>query len=317
MFEFSSAIAGFGLATAAYGAVSVALGHRFTAVRRSRRADAAEALPAGYRPVVFPSLDGIRLAAWYVPARNARGAVVMVHGRGAHKGHELEADPQLLVSDLVASGLSVLAIDLRGHGQSDRARMTYGWKERLDVRGGVAWLLAQGYEPGRIGVLGASMGGAAAFAAAAEDDAIGAVATDCAFADFGRVLQLHFPRVLPMRSGRLFLPGTLVAARMIAGAYLNDFRPVEHARRMRGRPALVIHAQGDPFIPVSHAHELAQAADAELWVNDSDRHVGGFGADPQAYRSRVCRFFERGLAPRDTARGSFLRPADRAVAMPA
>jgi dipeptidyl aminopeptidase/acylaminoacyl peptidase len=51
-------------------------------------------------------------------------------------------------------------IDLRGHGGSSTARLTYGARESQDVLGAVDWLRARGH--GRIGVLGASMGAAPA-----------------------------------------------------------------------------------------------------------------------------------------------------------
>ena len=285
-----------GTLSMAYVGLSVALGHRFTSTRSRSNAPAVEGRIPAHECVTFPSRDGLRIAAWYVPASAAAGAVILVHGRGAHKGHELEADPLTLVADLVASGLSVLAIDLRGHGDSDHARLSYGYHERLDVLGAFDWLRARGYHAGRIGVLGASMGGAAAIAAAAEETGLGAVVTDCAFGDFGAVLRRNFPRVLPLRSGTLFLPGTLLAARAMVGVFMHSFRPAELACRLRDRPMLVIHAAGDPFIPVSHARAIAEAAGAQSWISDCDRHVGSFVAEPEAYRRRVTDFFRQALA---------------------
>ena len=60
-------------------------------------------------------------------------------------------------------------IDLRGHGQSSPARMSFGLKEHRDILGAVDWLKGRGYRPGHIGVLGQSMGGASTlYAVAAE-----------------------------------------------------------------------------------------------------------------------------------------------------
>ncbi len=55
--------------------------------------------------------------------------------------------------------------------------------------GAVDYLLDRGYAPGAIGVLGASMGGVAALHAAVGDEAIGAVISDSAFADFGEMIE--------------------------------------------------------------------------------------------------------------------------------
>jgi uncharacterized protein len=283
-------------ACAVYACASLMLGHRFTTPRDRQRvaADLSERLPR-HEPVRLKSRDGRDLAGWYVPADQPKGAVILVHGMGAHKGFELEADPLCLVSDLIQARFAVLAIDLRGHGESAPSRMSYGFHERLDVLGAVDWLIDRGHAPGKIGVLGASMGGAAAIAAAAEERAIGAVATDCAFADFGAVLERQFPRVLPFGLGRVLLPGTLLAARILVGTFMHRFAPARLANALADRHVLVIHSDADPFIPRWHGHAIATAAGAQLWETQCDRHVGSFAADTTAYRRRVREFFDSAL----------------------
>ncbi|UCD29069.1 MAG: alpha/beta hydrolase, partial [Planctomycetota bacterium] len=70
-----------------------------------------------------------------------------------------------LIPYLHKAGFAVLAIDMRGHGESQSARNSFGVYERRDVLGAVEWLSDTGYEPGDIGVLGISIGGAAAIGA--------------------------------------------------------------------------------------------------------------------------------------------------------
>jgi alpha/beta superfamily hydrolase len=61
---------------------------------------------------------------------------------------------------------------LRGHGQSADAPFTFGIYERRDVEGAIDWLKSQGFESGKIGVLGVSMGAASVIGAAAGDRAL-------------------------------------------------------------------------------------------------------------------------------------------------
>ena len=280
-----------GIAGGAYAMVSAALGNHFTRPMRQPVSCPRRRSPAHLVVDMTSRHDKVQLSAWYIPSLRSRAAVILVHGRGSSKGFELEADTEKLVIGLNDIGLSVLTLDLRGHGESADGRMSYGFHERLDVLGAVDWLVGNGYEPGRIGVLGASMGGAAALTAAAEDDAIAAIATDCAYADFGKIARGVFRDALPLGAGQVLLPGTLLAARMIIGTFMSQFRPADYAARLGVRPLLVIHTTRDPVIPITHAFELQVAADAQLWVIDSERHVGGFREDPDRYTSRICAFF--------------------------
>lgn len=89
------------------------------------------------------------------PEGKARGVVAIVHGFNSHSGHYLWTAAQL-----VASGLAVYAVDLRGRGQSDGERF---WVEKFsDYLGDVHALvmLAKSREPGLpVFLLGHSAGG--------------------------------------------------------------------------------------------------------------------------------------------------------------
>jgi len=66
----------------------------------------------------FPSAKGLRIfyRSWQPPTA-PRGVVVIVHGFNSHSGYYLWTAEQL-----VAKGLAVYALDLRGRGQSDGER---------------------------------------------------------------------------------------------------------------------------------------------------------------------------------------------------
>lgn len=284
---------------AGYLAIAFAIAHRFTCTRRGETGGACGSLtPTNVR---FASRCGRqRIAAWYFAAGDAQGAVVLVHGRHAGKGSEVGdgQDASALVESLLRRRLSVVMIDLRGHGASTGSRLSYGHNERLDVLGAVDWLRGRGYAEGRIGVLGASMGGAAVIAAAAEEPAIGAVVSDSAFADFGDILDRNFPQAFPLPGAMLFLAGALLIARLLTGAPFGRFAPKAYAEQLRDRPTLVVHSSGDRMIPPAHAEMLAEAAQGELWITESLGHVGSFAACPQAYVDRIGSFFESRLAVR-------------------
>ena len=142
------------------------------------------AMPS-YEDVRFPARDApLELHAWWVPSSSGPqgAAVVVVHGLGA-----CIRDREVLLPAGMLSGLGygVLMLDLRDHGGSsvEDGRMAGGTEEYRDVMAAVDWLVAQGLEPERIGVLGASMGAATAIVAGGQDERISAVWADTSYAD--------------------------------------------------------------------------------------------------------------------------------------
>jgi uncharacterized protein len=288
----------------AYVVMISVVAHRFTTPKRVSPPRLPDALAPRFERVQFAArADTVRIAAWYRTVSSSTAAVIMVHGRDGCRGDELRGDTFLMAERIAAAGMSVVMMDLRGHGDSDGARLTFGHHESRDVLGAVDFLLARGYQPARIGIFGASMGGVSGIAAAATEPAIGAVVTDSAFADLDDVLRLQFRRLtrLPV----CCLRGALVVARLLTGVNLTARAPHRLVRAMRGRPMLVIHAAGDPFVPVRHAHLLADAGQAACWITPGTRHLASAGAVGARYAEVVADFFAEALgmlAPPATAR---------------
>jgi dipeptidyl aminopeptidase/acylaminoacyl peptidase len=261
------------------------------------------ALGVVYEDVRFPARGGgVEIAGWYLPSEHTRRAVVLVHGKDANRTREFDTYlgdnvpgqfPELAVG-LNKRGFAVLMIDLRGHGESGRARFGFGRTERLDVLGAVDWLVSRGFRPGSIGVLGVSMGAATAIGAASIDPRIGAVVADSSYAELAPIVEQNWTPVTHLPG--LFLPMTRWIGRGWFGCDINAARPVDEIGVIR-RPILLIHGDADPVVPAGHARVLKQAAGdwAELWECHSARHAAAYLVDPQAYLDRVTVFFDRRL----------------------
>jgi len=112
------------------------------------------------------TVGGERVAGTFTPATGSpRGTLLMVHGMQSRR-LEFGAAPEALGK----RGYHVLAIDLRGHGDSAGARGIVSRARAVeDVRGALAWLRENGHaRGGRLGIIGHSLGGALSAACLAD-----------------------------------------------------------------------------------------------------------------------------------------------------
>ena len=132
---------------------------------------------AGSRTVTFRTDDGFTLsAAWYEPAVRPAPAVVLVHKLGRSR-----RDWDAVASRLASEGIGALAIDLRGHGESQPAAAPAAPPEftamLADVTAARKYLATRAdVQHSRIGVAGASIGANLAVLAGAADASIGSLA---------------------------------------------------------------------------------------------------------------------------------------------
>jgi len=242
--------------------------------------------------VSFLSRDGrARVEACFMPAPQARAAVVLVVGQVGCWGSDARVEGRSLhvrtmAQALRARGITVLVTRLRGHGDS----------ERHDVLGAVDHLIARGYAAGGIGVLGASIGATAALLAAAEEPAVRVVVADSPRVDVAAAAR---------RPGGP-LPGAAALVWPLARWVGRAFSGVDLGRRpLLGSPAalsnravLIIHGRGDRVVPPTVAQQVAKACGARLWLTASQSHAGTLHEALPLYITRVVDFFSQHLPQR-------------------
>jgi uncharacterized protein len=247
-----------------------------------------EATPAsvglGYREVEFPSTDGIRLSAWWVPAEGSSLAAVFVPGWGGYKFDEHLLQTVPVYHD---AGYAVLLLDLRAQGESDGTRRTLGYREVRDVRGALDWIQKQGYRPDQMVLHGWSMGGATALRAA-PGTGVAAVVEEAGYADLPLLLKGEIPEFV--RFGRLFQPAILLAGRLFPDFDPWDVVPKYEAAKLsdEGVPLFIIHSTGDEIVPYEQARIFAAAyPDANVWKLEGYRHVEAYEHPEYAQRLRA------------------------------
>jgi alpha-beta hydrolase superfamily lysophospholipase len=129
-------------------------------------------LSSASQRVTLHTDDGVTLAAtWYEPSSRPAPAVILVHML-----QKSRRDWDQLATRMAGEGLGVLALDVRGHGESQGSAQELGSMVQ-DVRAARKFVASRpDVTPARVGIAGASFGATLAALAAAEDPAIGAVA---------------------------------------------------------------------------------------------------------------------------------------------
>ena len=228
----------------------------------------------GFESVELETDDRERLHGWFVPASDARGTLLFLHGNAGNISHRL--DSLRLFHDL---GLSTLIIDYRGYGQSTGRPTEQGtYRDSL-----AAWqyLTAErGIPPGRIVIFGRSLGGAIAAWLAGRVAAAGVI-VESAFTSVPDLASEFYPW-LPVR--------WLARYRYDTRAYLAVVTC----------PVLVAHSRDDEIIPYRHGEALfSAAAKPKQFLPMRGGHNDGYAVSGEAYIQGLEAFFTRVLAGAD------------------
>jgi pimeloyl-ACP methyl ester carboxylesterase len=207
--------------------------------------------------------------------------VLLLHGMGGDRRSTL---PRARL--LVAAGISVLLIDLQGHGETPGEHITLGWRESDDVRTAIEWLRER--DPARrIGVIGVSLGGASFLLGEAppQVDAL--------------VLEAVHPRLrraIENRVGRWFAPLMLLQVEPRLGVPIAILNPVHHIAAVDA-PVLVVGGARDADTTEEETRALFAAAcePKELWIVPGAGHEDFARFDPEGYRQHVVGFLRRNL----------------------
>jgi fermentation-respiration switch protein FrsA (DUF1100 family) len=272
-------------------ALAIATAPRFVLRRRGARVDAEDVgLPV--ETVFIDSPSGARLAGWFLPGDSNSGAVLLLHGVTSNRSSHVAR-----IRFLRAAGFATLAVDFQAHGESTGSRITLGALESRDAGAALAYLRAR--LPGeRIGVIGVSLGGAAALIGLAPL-AADALILKSVFPDIHSALRNR----LTLAFGRLAAISTrpLLA---LAGATIGfdpaELRPIDRIASFTGA-VFVISGRADQKTTLSETRALfGRAREPKfLWEVPGAGHVdlAGFCAD--AYRERVLAFFRETLRVAD------------------
>ncbi|HEY6066566.1 MAG TPA: alpha/beta hydrolase [Thermoanaerobaculia bacterium] len=208
--------------------------------------------------------DGIRLHGWWIQAGGHR-VVLLFHGNAGNIGHRLDR-AKLFAERL---GVDLFLVDWRGYGLSEGNPSEAGlYRDGLAIYDAAR---ASGFSPDRIVVLGESLGCAVALEVALARPCAG-VALETPFLSVPILARKHYP----------FVPGFLVRSKF------------DSESRVRGVtvPKLIVAAERDEIVPVSHARRLFEVAPPpkELFVVPGAGHNDAYSIGGGSYLFTWRRF---------------------------
>jgi fermentation-respiration switch protein FrsA (DUF1100 family) len=245
---------------------------------------------ADYEDVELVTADGVAFGAWYFRQPGAAQTVIV---SGGHKGQRQGA---LGISvSLWRKGFNVILYSYRGMSGSDRAPITFGIKEVLELQAVIAFARKR-IPKARIGLLGYSMGAVVSLLGAAGEPGVEALVLDSPFSDL-RTLLVENMRRRARLPGTPFvwLAGLMLRAR--SGSRLADCSPISVLSSLEPRPLFFIHGGSDEITSVNHSRRLYDAyrGPREIWIVQGAPHTGAYFADRPLYVERVAGFFARNL----------------------
>ena len=221
-----------------------------------------------YEDVQLRTADAEQLHAWWVPARDARGAVLIFHGNAGNISHRID-----YLTMFNRLGYASLLVDYRGYGNSSGTPSEEGtyrdgeaaWQHLMETRK---------LKPQDVVLFGESLGGGIVtwLATKSPPRALVLASSFTSVPDLGA-------QVYP------WLPVRLLAR--------FDYDNLERIKRITA-PVLIAHSRNDDIIPFTHGEALFAAAhEPKQFLALSGGHNDGFLFMREEWVAALGAFLER------------------------
>ena len=224
-----------------------------------------DSIGLAYERVDLLTEDGVRLDAWFVPAREPRGIVLFFHGNAGNISHRL--DSLKIFNNLK---LSTLIFDYRGYGRSQGKVSEQGTYR--DAEAAWRYLTEQrGIPAAQIILFGRSLGAAVAAHLAHQQRPAGLI-IESGFVSVPELAAQLYPW-LPVR--------WLARFNYPTSKYLN----------MVSAPVLIVHSRDDEIIPFDQGRSLFKGAlEPKQFLELKGGHNDGFLVSGRHYLCGLDRF---------------------------
>ncbi len=207
--------------------------------------------------VQIVSDDGLRLVGYFLPAYDAKGTLLVMHGYRSSPFFDFSCS----VQDYHEMGWNVLAVCQRAHGESEGKYITFGVKERFDARDWALYLSDRFGPEHNVAMVGISMGSSTVLMSLGTDlpENVKCAVADCGFTapydEFVHVLKRRHIPVHPI------LDIADLFSNVFADFGFKDYSTIT-ALQSNHRPVLFVHGEKDDFVPVRFTVENYAACTA-------------------------------------------------------
>lgn len=231
--------------------------------------------------------SGSTIHGWHTESDSNNGVIVLVHGiRGSRL---VMLDRARMLHD---AGYATVMIDLQAHGESPGDAITIGHLEQHDVRAAVDFARRE-HPDEPIGVIGVSLGGAAAVLASPLG--IDALVIESVYPNIHDAIHNRVAAILgPLSS----IPSSLLLIQLQPrlGISPTVLRPIDHMPDI-DCPVCVASGTADQHTTESETRAMFSAAPdpKQLWLVDGAAHVDLLHIDPIQYRQNIVGFLDHHL----------------------
>jgi hypothetical protein len=221
-----------------------------------------------YEDVTLNTPDGLKLNAWFVPAKSPTGTVIFCHGNGGNICYSLD-----VAEVLNKFNLNVLLFDYRGYGKSEGSPSENG--TYTDAETAYQWLIKDKKIPeNSIIIMGRSLGAAIA----------------------ANLAKNHKPRMLILESGFSSTPDVAAKQYPIFPVRLlcrYKYKTAEYVKDVKC-PLLIVHSPEDEIIPYPNAKRIFSSAnEPKEFLEIRGSHNEGYSDSGDLYTNGLRNFIEK------------------------
>lgn len=241
--------------------------------------------------VTIVSDDGLKLYGQYYKTEKPERIVLCVHGYRGIGLHDFASVSRFLH----AQNCDLLLIDQRASGKSEGTFITFGAREKTDIRNWCSYLSTHNPKGLPIYLYGISMGCTSVLCALDQgvDKIVNGVIADCGFTSARAILAFRARNTFHVPSFPVL--NLMELCCILRAGFRFKEADAETALRSTTVPVLFIHGSEDHFVPIENSIRSyeACASEKELVLVNGGIHASSYNTDETLYQSKLRSFFER------------------------